>query len=443
MPSQLYWFVNPFVEGELQNRLSMLLTLLMAPFVGCGGVGSHNAHEGIEASKQPPSVQTTAGALKTSTTSPAAEGARASKPEDYRTVANWACHPDRPDSFCEAPDLRTTIVKADGSLERETVEESGDSAPVDCFYVYPTISLEKSGNASMQLPPSAKLIFANQVDRFRKYCRIYAPIYRQQTQAALMARHGVGSSVGQPNVALGFDDVRSAWQAYLKYFNRGRGVVIVGHSQGARALADMMRHEVDGQPAQAQLVSALLVGAPIKVPKGQLKGGTFTSIPLCRSDSDTGCVITFNADRAGAGEENQFMESDGTAETACTNPAALQGGKGFLDPVMTTFPVFAPFSGDWKPWVKGKTLDTPYVRLPGFVSSECVSVSKGSYLALTVNASPDSPRSDELPGNLVIDGKVRPKWGLHLIEMNVTMGNLVEIVGRQSKAYLATHGAHG
>jgi MinD-like ATPase involved in chromosome partitioning or flagellar assembly len=30
-----------------------------------------------------------------------------------------------------------------------------------------------------------------------------------------------------------------------------------------------------------------------------------------------------------------------------------------------------------------------------------------------------------------------PDWGLHLIDANLTMGNLVAIVGEQSKAYLA------
>ena len=31
-------------------------------------------------------------------------------------------------------------------------------------------------------------------------------------------------------------------------------------------------------------------------------------------------------------------------------------------------------------------------------------------------------------------------WGLHLVDVNLTMGNLIDIVGKQSKAYLARRG---
>ena len=31
--------------------------------------------------------------------------------------------------------------------------------------------------------------------------------------------------------------------------------------------------------------------------------------------------------------------------------------------------------------------------------------------------------------------KVQPDWGLHLIDFSVAMGNLIDIVGQQSKAY--------
>jgi hypothetical protein len=37
----------------------------------------------------------------------------------------------------------------------------------------------------------------------------------------------------------------------------------------------------------------------------------------------------------------------------------------------------------------------------------------------------------------VVNGQVLEDWGLHLIDANLTMGNLVAIVGDESKAYLA------
>jgi hypothetical protein len=36
-----------------------------------------------------------------------------------------------------------------------------------------------------------------------------------------------------------------------------------------------------------------------------------------------------------------------------------------------------------------------------------------------------------------VNGQVLEDWGLHLIDANLNMGNLVAIVGDESKAYLA------
>ena len=48
------------------------------------------------------------------------------------------------------------------------------------------------------------------------------------------------------------------------------------------------------------------------------------------------------------------------------------------------------------------------------------------------------PRDSDIVGDVVVNGQVLADWGLHLIDVNLTMGNLLDIVGRQSKAYLAT-----
>ena len=44
-----------------------------------------------------------------------------------------------------------------------------------------------------------------------------------------------------------------------------------------------------------------------------------------------------------------------------------------------------------------------------------------------------------LPGDLISNGMVVPMWGLHLVDVNLVLGDLIELVGRQTKAYLARH----
>ena len=75
--------------------------------------------------------------------------------------------------------------------------------------------------------------------------------------------------------------------------------------------------------------------------------------------------------------------------------------------------------------------------MPGLLTAECVSNDKGSYLAVTVHGDPADPRTDDIVGDVVANGQVQANWGLHLIDLDLTMGNLIETVARQAKAYAA------
>ena len=54
------------------------------------------------------------------------------------------------------------------------------------------------------------------------------------------------------------------------------------------------------------------------------------------------------------------------------------------------------------------------------------------------NAAPDRRRASDIKGDLInSSGKLLPDWGLHLIDVNLTMGHLLAIVGDETRAYLA------
>jgi hypothetical protein len=89
-----------------------------------------------------------------------------------------------------------------------------------------------------------------------------------------------------------------------------------------------------------------------------------------------------------------------------------------------------------KSWVStAQAIDTPFVSLPGMLTAECVSNDKGSYLAITVHGDPSDPRADDITGDVVVNGQVMADWGLHLIDVGVAMGNLIDIVHDQAQAY--------
>ena len=56
---------------------------------------------------------------------------------------------------------------------------------------------------------------------------------------------------------------------------------------------ELIRQEIDGKPVQGRLVSALLLATTIGCPEAADVGGSFKHIPLCRTTSQTGCIVTF------------------------------------------------------------------------------------------------------------------------------------------------------
>src|SRR5262245_26960357 len=70
---------------------------------------------------------------------------------DYSRGESWLCRPDRLGA-CDV-DLSTTIIAENGALTRETWKPDAD-APVDCFYVYPTVSTDPTPNSDMTADPA-------------------------------------------------------------------------------------------------------------------------------------------------------------------------------------------------------------------------------------------------------------------------------------------------
>jgi pimeloyl-ACP methyl ester carboxylesterase len=355
---------------------------------------------------------------------------------DYSKGETWLCRPGRQDAC--AVDLSTTVVAANGKLTRETWE-TDPKAPIDCFYVYPTVSNDPTPNSDMNAGPEEKSVVRSQFARFGSKCRAYAPLYRQVTLTALRA--GIAGKPMAVDRALGYNDVVDAWKYYLEHDNQGRGVVLIGHSQGSGVLTQLIRNEIDGKPIQERIISAILMGTTLPVPRGKDVGGTFKQMPLCRAAGQTGCVIAYASfrDTSPPPANSRFGKvSNPDMVAACVNPAAPGGGSGELHAYLSSAGRGNGSSAEPRPWVTpAQPINTPFVSVPGLLTAECVSNEKGSYLAVTVHGNPEDPRADDIAGDVVTNGQVQADWGLHLIDANLAMGNLVDIVGQQSKSYLA------
>ncbi len=250
---------------------------------------------------------------------------------DYGDGKSWLCRPGRQDAC--AVDQSTTIVAADGTLTREEWK-ANPNAPIDCFYVYPTVSTDPGGNSDMNAGPGRER--RGRARSWRASRRSAGSTRRSIARSTLTALRAAHDRAARSPVdrALGYNDVLDSWNHYLQHDNNGRGVVLIGHSQGSGLLTQLIRNEIDGKPVSTKFISALLLGTSLPVPKGKDVGGAFQHIPLCHSATphrlrDRLRVVPI--DDSAAGELARSAASQGeNMQAACVNPAALGGGSGAL-----------------------------------------------------------------------------------------------------------------
>ena len=148
----------------------------------------------------------------------------------YANGDKWLCLPGRDDAC--AGDWSATVISADGSATLEPFT-ANPGAPFDCFYVYPTVSTDLAGNSDWDVDIQETGVAQIQFARFGSVCRLYAPVYRQVTLTALASDNT--SFKMDRDIPMADADVKAAWDYYLQNYNEGRGVVLVGHSQGGLA----------------------------------------------------------------------------------------------------------------------------------------------------------------------------------------------------------------
>jgi hypothetical protein len=351
----------------------------------------------------------------------------------YADDANWLCKPGIADDVCSR-DLDATAVAADGSTE--VIEhEAADDPPVDCFYVYPTISHDPGPNSDL-VPAEGEEIFTayNQVARLTSTCRVYAPVYRQITLSQLA---GGGGGFSGDARAVAYGDVVDSFKHYVANESDGRGFVLLGHSQGAGMITRLIQDEIDDEPLlRDRLVAAYVLGSSLQVPDGEVVGGDFANVPLCEAEDQTGCVVTYSSYRAserppaGAffGRDREGMVA------ACVNPAAI-GGAASVQPyfLIRQAPDSLLGGSSAQPFAdpaRTAEITTPWVTYPDLVEAECVRQPGHTYLALSVNGDPADPRTDDIGGDLT------PEWGMHLVDANIEMGDIEDLVAAQAGAYV-------
>jgi hypothetical protein len=337
----------------------------------------------------------------------------------YVQEQNWLCRPGAAaPNTCVGSFLDSTIVNADGSTQLDPFhgyDQSKPAAPIDCFYVYPTVSSPQGGLNDLEMandPTSEIAIVQEQAARFTSVCNVYAPLYRQMKFDAYFAAADAYKAAND----LAYSDVHDAFKHYMANFNSDRPIVLIGHSQGAQHLLRLVQDEFDTDPQfTKKLVSAVLVGWPhFRSVPGDAPGLYATPhIPLCATPTANGCVVAYQS----YGANQTPPAGSGNPKQACSNPTSIAGGSG---------PIKAYISPAGIPGVP--RVSTATVELPGTMTASCIVPPTGApFLAIAATHQPGDVRNVD---QLLLGPN--SSFGLHLKEVDLTQGNLLELVRSQA-----------
>ncbi len=250
---------------------------------------------------------------------------------DYSQLDNWAALP-----FTDDP--------ADSLLVGYGLSDGHDTAQADVFYIHPTTYSKKQWNAPADDSKARKgalkaVLF--QASTFNSSGRVFAPYYRQMTYYGFFTKDSISRKQA---VELAYSDVRSAFLHYLKEWNDGRPVILVGHSQGALMGQMLLREFFAPHKAMSRkLIVAYLPGWPVNV---KATGG----VKACRNKEDIACFASWNTFSIKGNRIRTFYK-----EADCVNPVSWksEGGKTPLD------------------WHKG-ALDGKYKKIyPAIIQAQC------------------------------------------------------------------------
>ena len=306
------------------------------------------------------------------------------------------------------------MVGADGSRILEPFIPAVDP-PVDCFYVYPTVSEATTTNAPLRVTPAEVRVVRAQAARFTAACRLFAPVYRQITRKGLFSG-GLRSAEARD---LAYSDVLSAFNDYLNIFNDGRPYVLIGHSQGTTNLVRLIQSEIDGDAAlRDRLLSALLIGGSVTVSPGKDVGGSFVNIPACTTATQNGCVVAYNSYAGDPPVDGIFGRSTPTRQSLCVDPGALLAKATRLRPYYPT----TLLVGEAPRTTPAPT--TGFITYPEAVRASCRSTPTFGWLDVSI----DEVGRDVPPA---APSRLGPAWGLHMIDITLTLGDLVPLVAAQ------------
>ena len=237
---------------------------------------------------------------------------------DYNLLQNWMCHPLKSKDIARQQPLTLTVQKGDLSTDSIIYyTHPTKNTGVDIFYVYPTIDTTmKAGNTAITNINTtlAKYIYSEQVGIYAQFGRVFVP-YNKQANIGVFFDPLLSDWDQAHYMEIAYRDIEAAFENYLKYFNNGNKIILIGHSQGAFLVRFLLRKRFDNNPLlRSKLIVAIAGGEANYSATNSRTGGSLQNIktfPAVDSPLECGCLITWRTWKMGAAAEplqrNSFL----------------------------------------------------------------------------------------------------------------------------------------
>lgn len=189
-------------------------------------------------------------------------------PPDYASESGW-------------------IERADLRIDPYDAETLGD-----VFVVVPNVY---NGGEHWNLPVDdprrrdklERIARPNYVAPYRSAGRVFAPMYRQASNYTFLTLR----EDARMSQNFAYQDVKIAFEHFLKASPPERPIVLAGHRQGGSHVIRLLEDFFDGDLAE-RLAAAYVIDHPLPLDKFET---TLSNLKPCETDVDTGCVVAFGA----------------------------------------------------------------------------------------------------------------------------------------------------
>lgn len=265
-----------------------------------------------------------------------------------------------------------------------------DSTEAVCHYMDPE---KPEHRAAVDKPLRlAKGIFADEANFF-------APYYRQITIESWTEN----DSIIEKRFDVAYEDIAAAFHYYLDRLNKGRPFILAGHSQGGKAVIELLKREMDDS-----LYRRMIAAYPLGYPVYETDDSPYL---VSASDADdTGVFITFNS-----------------VSAPDRLPVLLSGSRAAINPLnWHTDTLTAPAE---------LHLGTVFIASDGSIESEqahtiSAHIDAGTRALVISGVDPASYYTPSL-------SKLFPPGNYHVVELNFFYRNLQQNVKCRAASYFA------